>query len=213
MMKKRNKIVLAAVALALAGGTGVAGLAYADGGPGWGKGWGRGGPGQGHMMEMFQDRYDANKDGKISKEEVDTNRTTTFDKFDGDKDKNLTLSEFEKLWLEANRKRMVREFQRFDVDGDAKVTLDEYKEPVARMVDRMDRNKDGVIGPEDRPPPDRMGMMGHRRGMGGPGMGGPGGNNCQPGMMPPPPPGQDGQPGMAPPPPPGDDGQQDDGEQ
>lgn len=159
-MTKNKKIALVAAGAGLAGLVAVAGFAHADR-AGGGHGWGHGG-GLGHgrmMMGNFAERYDANKDGKVSQEEIDTNRTATFGQSDADKDGNLALAEFEKLWLEANRQRMVREFQRFDADGDSKVTLDEYKKPLEGIVARADQNGDGAMGPEDRP--QRRGM--HRR--------------------------------------------------
>ncbi len=160
-MTKNRKIALATAGVALAGLVAAAGFAHADRGGGWGgHGWGHG---HGRMMENMAERYDANKDGKISQEEIDTNRTATHGQFDADKDASLNLAEFEKLWLQANRERMVREFQRFDEDGDAKVTLDEYKKPLEGMVARADRDGDGMMGPEDRGGRDRMH---HRRGDG-----------------------------------------------
>jgi Ca2+-binding EF-hand superfamily protein len=166
---------------AAAGLTGLmaaAGIAQADrGGHGYG---GEGGHGGGHgrmmMMEQFTERYDANNDGKISQEEIDTNRTATLERNDADKDGSLSLAEFEKVWMEANRQRMVREFQRFDTDGDAKVTLEEYRKPLADMVARADRNGDGVLSRDDRGRGDGMRRMhrwqrgdgeGHGRGQGG----------------------------------------------
>ena len=49
---------------------------------------------------------------------------------------------------------MVREFQEFDRDGNAQVTLEEYKAPLAQTVAEMDRNNDGVLSKDDRPPMD-----------------------------------------------------------
>jgi hypothetical protein len=164
-MTKRQLAALVAAGAGLVGLVAATGFAQADrfsGGHGWGHG---GGWGWGHgrmMMEHFADRYDANKDRKITQEEIDTNRTATYGKFDADKDGNLSLAEFEKLWLEANRQRMVREFQRFDTDGDAKVTLDEYKKPLGNLVREADRNGDGALSRDDRPEPRSM-MMRHGR--------------------------------------------------
>ena len=148
-MQKKTKIALAAgVAGALAIG-GFAGLASADGGWGKHRGMGMGhGMGRGHGMQMME-RYDANKDGKLSQEEIDTNRTQWHGEFDADKNATLSLEEFKALWLKARHEEMVREFQRFDRDGDAQVTLDEYKGPLASMVANMDRNGDGVLSRED----------------------------------------------------------------
>lgn len=142
-MPNKTMLALAALAVTALGVGAVAEVASANEGSGW---RGR----HGGMMQNFTERYDANKDGKVSQEEIDTNRTEWFGKFDADKNGTLTLKEFEALWLEARRKEMVREFQKLDPNGDAAVTLDEYKEPLSRFVANRDRNGDGVISQEDR---------------------------------------------------------------
>jgi len=140
-MQKKTKLALAAGVSGLLVIGGIAGFAHAN----------RGGHHGGHraMMQMAE-RYDANKDGKISQEEIDQNRTERHAEFDGDKNSTLSLEEFKGLWLKANQERMVREFQEFDRDGDAQVTLDEYKAPLAQTVADMDRNDDGVLSKDDR---------------------------------------------------------------
>lgn len=101
-----------------------------------------------HMFRMMES-FDANDDGKLSQEEIDSSRAERFGKFDGDGDQSLTLQEYEQLWLDAMRERMVDRFQDLDADGDAKVTAEEFKRPFAKMVRRMDRNEDGVIDRND----------------------------------------------------------------
>ncbi len=144
-MQKKTKLALVASVLGLATLGAAAGLALADRGEGHGR--------RGHgsmMMTHMTERYDADKDGKISQSEIDANRTAWHGEFDGDKNANLSLTEFQSLWLKARRDEMVREFQRFDRDGDGQVTLDEYKAPMAGMAARMDRDGDGMMGPSDR---------------------------------------------------------------
>ncbi|MGI9482784.1 MAG: EF-hand domain-containing protein [Hyphomicrobiales bacterium] len=162
-MHKRTKILLAIATAGNIGTVGIAGVAMADRG-GWGKNYrghhgmgmgsmgdhhsmGRGGK---HMVKHFRERYDANKDGKISQEEINTNRTERHKKYDANGDGKLSLEEFEGLWMEAYRKMMVRSFQFFDTDGDAQVTLEEYQAPLATVVEDRDRNGDGVLSKEDR---------------------------------------------------------------
>ena len=81
-MQKSTKIVLVAVAgLAVIGGA-----AFAQ------KGWRHGFGGHGGMgFEQMSERYDTNKDGKISQEEIDANRTSWLGEFDGDKSGSLAL--------------------------------------------------------------------------------------------------------------------------
>jgi Ca2+-binding EF-hand superfamily protein len=139
-MQRKTKIWVATCATAVLGISAVAGTAVADRGHH---------QGMGRIMSMME-RYDANKDGSLSQEEIDTNRTQWHGEFDADKTGDLSLAEFEALWLKARREMMVREFQEFDRDGDGKLTLDEYKAPLAMLVTRMDANNDGLLNRQDR---------------------------------------------------------------
>jgi Ca2+-binding EF-hand superfamily protein len=145
-MQNKIKLALTVLALSTLGVGALAGQAIADRG-GWGSSRGHGGGGG---VRYLIERYDANKDGKISQQEIDDNRTDWHKRFDADKNGTLSLKEFEALWLEAYRQEMVREFQRLDPNGDAAVTLDEYKDPLSRLVANRDRNGDGALSREDR---------------------------------------------------------------
>lgn len=152
-MASMKRLALLTGALALAGAAGFATYAAA----GQGKGWHRSHHGnnfRGHRVERMLERFDSDKDGKLTQDELNEARKQLLAKHDGDKDQSLTLAEFEKLWLEVMRRRMVRGFQRLDEDGDAKITVDEFLKPFAHAVEHMDRNGDGSISREDR----------HRRG-------------------------------------------------
>lgn len=167
-MQKKTKFGLAAGAATLLAIGGFAGLASADmGGRGWGMGMGHGM--RGMMGMQMMERYDANKDGKITQDEIDQNRTGWHGEFDGDKNSSLSLDEFKNLWLKARNEEMVREFQSFDRDGNGQVTLDEYKQPLADLVAGRDRNGDGALSKEDRPQRgdrDRRMRRGMEKGMG-----------------------------------------------
>ena len=167
-MKTTTKIAVAFVALAGIAGAAVAAQAdsrRADGPAGAAQqaygmhGGGHGGGhhgmrhgerrhGGGHMFRLLES-FDANDDGKLSQEEIDQTRGERFGAFDADADKALTLQEYEQLWLDAMRERMVDRFQALDADGDSKVTAEEFQRPFAKVVRRMDRNEDGVIDRQD----------------------------------------------------------------
>ena len=143
-MRKGTKIALAAGALILAGAAGLSSLSIAE--PRGSYGWGKKGAGHGYAMgrgggpHAMMERFDTNKDEKLTQEELDGARKTLLAKHDGDQDGKLNLAEFERLWLDVKRRRMVRSFQRIDEDGDAAVTLDELLKPHANIVSRMDKN-------------------------------------------------------------------------
>ena len=167
-MRIPAKIAIAAV-IAIAG-TAVAGTAWAhrEGhgygggyhgggyhGKGHGKRWGHRGHSKGHGMhhgrrhQMMMERYDANNDGKLTQDEINSNREAWLKEFDANNDGKLSLDEFKQLWLKARAERIVRAFQRFDRDGDAGVTIEEYQRPLADLVERMDRNNDGALSKDD----------------------------------------------------------------
>jgi EF hand domain-containing protein len=152
-----KRMMLAAAAAILAGTTTMAGVAYADPGCAEGRigmGWARM-----HMWQNMADRYDTNKDGKVTQDEITGNRQSWYVEFDTDKDGKLSLAEFEKLWLKARHRMMVREFQFLDTDGDGIVSLTEYQAPLADIVSERDRNGDGALSREDRPRGGPMGRM------------------------------------------------------
>lgn len=107
---------------------------------GWRHGRGMHGFGPG-MIEKF----DSNDDNKLTQSEIDEVRRQRLQKYDQDGDGRLTLKEYEVLWMDAMRKRMVDRFQRLDEDGDAIVTTEEFVQPFSHMVDRLDRDEDGEL--------------------------------------------------------------------
>ncbi len=103
--------------------------------------------GQG-MMSMF-DSFDGNGDGSLTQAEIDQARAARLAGFDTDGDGSLSLKEYEALWSDAMRERMVDRFQNLDADGDGTVTKAEFTEPFAGKVQFMDRNGDGVLSRDD----------------------------------------------------------------
>src|SRR3546814_8251522 len=95
------------------------------------------------------DAYATNQDGKLSQEEIAQARGERLGKFDADGDQSLTLGEYEQLWRDAMRERMVNRFQDLDADGDGKVTAEEFQRPYATVVRHMDRNEEGVVDRSD----------------------------------------------------------------
>ena len=104
----------------------------------------------GHGYRGLMKRFDTDKDGKLTQDELNTARKDLLARHDDNKDGNISLNEFEKLWLEVKRRRMVRGFQMLDLDGDSSITTEEFLRPFADAVERRDRNNDGVLDKMDR---------------------------------------------------------------
>jgi hypothetical protein len=112
------------------------------------------GPMGGMMGPMVVKRVfqlaDTDKDGKLTQEEIDAARTARFEAHDTNGDGKLTLDEFQGLFAEVTEPATVRVFQFLDPDGDAAITKDEFDRPSDRIVQKFDRNGDGVLSPADR---------------------------------------------------------------
>lgn len=122
-----------------------------------GRGEMRGHRGAGRGFNRLIEAFDANDDGEVTQEEILTVRRTRLSEFDANNNGTLDISEYEALWLDAMRERMVDRFQAHDDDGDGSVTIEEFSEDFANIVERRDRNGDGVLNADDlkRPSQDR----------------------------------------------------------
>jgi Ca2+-binding EF-hand superfamily protein len=133
-MTKTSKLLMTTGAVAL-GAAILAGATLADGRH-HGHGY--------HGARLF-DSFDANGDGRLTQAEIVEVRQSRLEEFDADGDGSLTLEEYQALWLDAMRERMVDRFQAHDDDGDGLVTVEEFSEPFDRMVTRLDQNGDGEL--------------------------------------------------------------------
>ncbi|WP_375593585.1 hypothetical protein ABWI00_16215 [Algihabitans albus] len=141
-MRLHTKILLGllmAAGLVLA----AASVASADRGSNHGPNHGPGGRG-GQIMQMFE-QVDLDGDGQITRAEVTQVRDQRFADSDTDGDGTLALDEFEQLWLQMVRERMVDRFQSLDADGDGRITAAEFDRPIDRMFSRMDADEDGAV--------------------------------------------------------------------
>ncbi len=149
-MKTRTKTLTAIAVAAALGGTALAGASYA-GHRGGGHGMGFLDKGQLAVsaMEMFE-AVDADGDGRLTQAEIDKALDDRHAAHDANGDGNLSLEEFAGLWHETTRPLTVRVFQMLDTDGDAIVTRTEYDRPLAGIVERLDRDRDGSLSMRDR---------------------------------------------------------------
>ncbi len=155
-MKKHTKIGLIGVStLAVVGVLAFAGSQVVA--SGWEHG-GKRGMGGTQGAALFE-RFDADGDDRVTRAEVSAFQDNLMSNHDADGNASINLQEFQAIWLEHMRPRMVDGFQRLDDDGDGEITKAELDTKLNRMLRWMDRNDDGAI--------DYGEIRGHRKGYGG----------------------------------------------
>ena len=86
---------------------------------------------------------DASRDGQLTAEEAKL-PAPLFERLDADKDRNLTLDEFQTL-PEVTGARQPLEFERADLNHDGKVTREEGGRSAQERFNAIDTNKDNLI--------------------------------------------------------------------
>lgn len=104
----------------------------------------RGGFG-GEMFRTVFEAVDADGDGSVTREEIDAYRAARLAEVDASGDGALSIDEFETLYRDFTRHRMVDAFQALDADGDGQISPDEIDTRVSRLVERLDRDGDGAV--------------------------------------------------------------------
>lgn len=103
--------------------------------------------------EMFLNLFNevnANGDGSVTQAEIDSYRATKVGEADASGDGALSIEEFDTLYREFTRSRMVDTFQDFDADGDGVISAEEMDARLGGIVDRLDRDNDGELTIQDR---------------------------------------------------------------
>jgi EF hand len=90
-------------------------------------------------------QVDANGDGSVTQDEIDSFRATKISEADVSGDGGLSIEEFDTLYREFTRERMVDAFQQLDADGDGAIVEEEMDRRFGGIVERMDRNDDGAL--------------------------------------------------------------------
>lgn len=90
-------------------------------------------------------QVDADGDGSVTQAEVDAFRAAKVAGADASGDGGLSIEEFDTLYREFTRSRMVDAFQDLDGDGDGVISVAEMDLRYGNVVERMDRNDDGAL--------------------------------------------------------------------
>lgn len=149
-MKTISKVLLVGSGLALAAGTTLAYAAMDGQGPGFKRGHER----MGQMgKQLFQDA-DTNKDGAVSRQEMQVRLTERFTGADSDGDSTITKAEIVKVMEGASQRRFMRRHSgriadhlvyQFDLDEDGNVTFAEIDNRTGKFFALLDRNDDGKL--------------------------------------------------------------------
>ena len=114
-------------------------------GPGGGFGWGR-------RAGAWLPRFDTNKDGIVTLEEMLAAREPLFARLDANKDGVIDDKEIEAQARERFEYWATRLVRWFDKDRDGKITKDEFARYARERFAMRDLNDDGRITAEDLPP-------------------------------------------------------------
>ena len=121
--------------VALAGNQPKAAPAKHTQGQGWQKGQG---------WDMFVAGFDANKDGKVSKDEL-LAKQPGFDHMDANHDGFVTEAEYDAMPAAKNHPNAKSWIARLDTNKDGKISLEEWNAQRAKSFETADKNKDGAI--------------------------------------------------------------------
>ncbi len=114
----------------------------------------------GGVMKMMKNA-DTNKDGNISKDELNAAHQAKFKEFDLDGNGSVTAEEVQKKMSERYARLAKKITRRFDKDRNGSVTEEEFMDNAASKLYRLDLNDDGVISKDEMP---RRKRFGKRRG-------------------------------------------------
>jgi Ca2+-binding EF-hand superfamily protein len=120
-----------------------------------------------HRMAWIQSMLmpmDGDKDGSISRAEIEAGTAAKAAEVDADKDGNITADEVIAYREKQRRQRLADEIKAMDSDDDGKVSVAEYEAAQVWRLARLDRDGNGTIDPDEMMPRKRPhdGMPDHQ---------------------------------------------------
>jgi len=100
-------------------------------------------------VEKLMERLDANKDGKLEKEELPERIAGKLMKADADGDGAITKDELVQARQKLGGQMADRLFDRFDANKDGQLTKDELPERAAERIMKADADNDGAVTKEE----------------------------------------------------------------
>ena len=95
--------------------------------------------------EKAVQKLDANKDGRVTPDEIKPRMLKRFAGFDANGDKAVTAQEFEALLQKRIEQRRVRYFALMDANKDGTITQAEFDRVADDMFDKADTDHDGGV--------------------------------------------------------------------
>lgn len=148
LSRTTKRVLIAGLGIAaLAGVAATAAMADA-----WRGHWrGHDGSHAGMMFGRMQTEMDADKDGTVTRAEVEAFHAARAKEIDANNDGQITAAELQAFRDKQRERRMAEMLKTMDKDGDGKVSVAEFEAAQSWRTARFDRNGDGAI--------DRMDMM------------------------------------------------------
>jgi Ca2+-binding EF-hand superfamily protein len=100
------------------------------------------------LAERWFDRMDANKDGQLTRAEVDAGSQRLFERLDANKDGEVTHEEAEAGAVAIRNEERAARFKQLDTNGDGRLTQEESKLP-QRFFEKLDTNADHALSLEE----------------------------------------------------------------
>ena len=144
-ISRKGLILAGAVAVLATGGIAAAYAAQSHHGHHWGQG-------RMHWMESMLMPMDSDKDGSVSRAEIESGAAAKATEIDANKDGNITVDEVVAYREKQRLHRLADEIKAMDSDSDGKVSVAEYEAAQVWRLARLDRDGNGTIDPQELMP-------------------------------------------------------------